>query len=502
MARIPFNAIVGAPASDGVTVVVVALDNGAMTWELAGQSGTVTLTKWADDRSPAIPSGPRAGQTWAGYTGSFTVSGLTLQSLSQLTGTITQAGVTLTVAFRAIPVKGDKFRIINSTCYDPQTDGGFYGYMAADMFSTDTVSIPIACAVHNDDIGYVDTQLVDDLTGTGHQSTGDPATTNLLYDFAVAWMLRLGLIGDGITAYEARYFSELNHLMVPGSHERTDLSSGGATWNTLFTHCHGTAFSAPLVSLPYVWQKALGDYKFVVVDGEGLVANTDTVLDTLNNLNTSEGIKFVLRTRPIPWRAMSAVGVLRWSEGDTRLLYASGQTPKSISDNPLLNGVKGVCVVINGDRHNASFTTYAEPAGAGTVAEKFALWMCGGTTSGGHLGADGAVKEAPDYIRVDNYPEGTVTSNATIVYKVNIDPNTGLGPLYYDPRGPQQSWTRITCYGDEYPARVMMEFRRANLSGVVYSAFTRHFTAQGLTDNYGSATPVRNEQVSVSSGDE
>lgn len=494
MARIPFNAIIGAPKAYGITVVVVALDNiGSMTWSLAGQSGTVTLSKWCDDRPP-IPSGPRAGQTWAGWIGSFSISGLSLKGLEQKTGTITQNGVTLPIAFRAQPSKGQKFTVVKTTCFDKPS---IPYSVSADIFNSEDPESPNAFAINNDDLSYVDNRILDDLAGTGHLSTGAPQTTNLLYDFGIAWMYRLGLIGEGMQDEDIWYFSKLNHLFQPGNHEAVTVSSGRTTWDNLFAHCKGDGFDTPRLAVTDCWQRSFGDYKFVCTSSTDIANNTDHVLDVLDELGTVEAFKFNLMARPGPWNAMSAAPVPRFVAGHQRLFYASGQTPPSISDNVKTNGGAGIVLNLNADRHNGWFVKYFAPADTGIVQEKFAIWNCGGTTSAGHI--DGSTWELIGgiWVRVDNYDEGTITDNAQVIYKVRLNPNAGIA-AYDDPRGPQFAWTRITCHGDEFPPRVTMEHRRqAANEGAVYSAFTRHWTVF-KTDNYGSAVPVRMPRAAMS----
>lgn len=468
MSLLAFNAIVGRPKANGVDVVIVALDNAPVTWAVAGQTDSVTLVKWADDRPAPIPSGPRAGQTWAGWIGSFsvTVAGLPLQ---QFTGTITHNGVPMTFSFRLAPVRGQKWRAIMTTCYDPVDMASENLILHDDFFSADTQSVPVAVAVNNDDLRYTES-FYDDLANSGHiQHTNPQSSSSPQYDFAIQWLHRLGMTGVGF--YESgnrRYFAELNHLFNPGNHERVTYPGGLAVWNSLFAHCRGDAYATPIVTgLTHPWQIVLGDLKIVSPDYVQLEAsNTDHVVDTLTQLGTNQALKLLFMSRPRPTFFPYDSTRVAWNAVEARLYVASGQTPKSISDNPATNGTDSCLAILYGDLHHGGFGAYFEPAGAGTVLEKFSIWLCGGTTSVGHT--------------VGPQAEGTTANNATLVYKQLTTPDT-------DPRGEWNAITRLTVYGNEYPARMVLEHRRQGPNyGAVATMFSREWR-QYKTDNHGAA---------------
>lgn len=514
MARVPFMVIPGVPKADGAVLRVVAMNNAAVTWSCTGTglSGTVSMSQFGTDRGTPDPG----GQTFAGYVGTITISGLVGEGLKQYSVPVTQSGVTLTAGFRLKPKLGQKYQVALTTCFDTQDTQGATEALEfphiLDMADSDDP--PMACWMNVDDLMYLDNANVDDTSGTGRKATGVPQTTLKQYDYAIGWMLRLGLLGFGISQADIRLLSKRNHAFMYGNH---DLDAGfgfptstpfgppanaysatgtpnkdgaGATvYEQIFSHCRGDAFNAPLDTVASAWTLTLGGVKFVCPDPissstGGAWLGNNQIDDCLTALNSDEGIKFLLCQHP-PKDVFDSVSGVSASKSPqdgvalsstTRMFRTTSANPLNLSSNAKTNGTKGICIVTSGDQH----TSHVYKAVAAT--EKFLVWCCGGTTSVGH-------NDGVDSGGVPIIVEGQTFNECGILYQCRNDTlHLGL-----DPRGSSQGWTRIKVFGDEYPLRVSMEHRRdssINNSGPVITGFIRHFTASGLTDNYGATASV------------
>lgn len=509
MARLPFIGIPGAPKSDGVTISVIAHSNAAMTWVCGPKSGSVTLSQYGTDRS----GGQLPGLPQACFTGTIAITGLTVEGLARYTCAVTQSGVTQNSRFRLKPNVGQKYRGAITACW--QSTFGV-GTIESDMVNETTDTTPILFWINHEDLGYVDTMTVNDdgVGGTGHTSAGAPQTVKTRYAYALAWMNRMGMLGDGLsdahvslwTQYNCTFQLGFNHdvagLAAPlGGNNPFSLTAGVkdgvgyVTWNTFFGPLRGDNLSFTSDTLAEPWEMVLGSVKFVSTDNmtrneSNVMFGNNQIDDCLNALNTTHPIK-VLLTGGAARNVTDGTFTCSKATYDTgavssfykRLLVNSAQTPLSLSDNPKTNGTTGCCVMIAGEQHNGNFYLCKATSGAGIVAEKYATWSCGGATSTGHQDGTEEVLNGAIYDHFIRLEEGQTYNSCELIYAVRID---GISSSYRDPRGPQQQWTKITVHGDEYPVRMALEARRQNSSAVYYSAFAREWQ-QWLTDNYGVA---------------
>lgn len=293
MAQLDLSVRSGHATATTVKVNVVSLYDGVanggndVVIAVGGIGNTaVVLTRFGTDRGSADPG----GQTWAGSQGSATVTGLAANT--QYTYTATQGARSSTGSFRT--ALDDSHDGVAFFVGCDKSDGansipGYYQFM-----HTYALTNPVYAMVHHDDHGYVDNGNVDDTGYTGRKCTGNPRTTLLQYDYAVAYMAHLGLLGNpGIARIATGHdldrqwcFRNINLLPQWGDHEFSNNFSWDAVENpasspTLFAAakavwdkimlplqppCRGSGIALIDTSANH-WAADIGCVRIIAIDG-------------------------------------------------------------------------------------------------------------------------------------------------------------------------------------------------------------------------------------------
>lgn len=305
----------GNPQATTVTFVVASFTNAAITvaaYATSARTGTPVATrtinatsgaspklaKYADDRGSA----DAAGQTWACYVGSSTITGLSAGTRYYLT--LTQGStVESDCETWTAPAAGSDFNVflvscdigfknLNDTTHDPgpgiwpafrdiQERGGKPGFL-----------------VWTDDLGYADylgsisADIIDDTGYTGKVMTDRPYNSSLGYDYALTYLALLGMLGN--TAQTGPAWGRDEHRnwclrCLPlaaqwGDHEIYDGigSAGGPStaylqwgaasgaWDNLFGLLRPVPAGGDIRSLDTTarhWALDLGDLRIIAPDG-------------------------------------------------------------------------------------------------------------------------------------------------------------------------------------------------------------------------------------------
>lgn len=319
--------------ADGGDDVVVAVDGIGNT--------NIALTRFATDRGSADPG----GQTWAGTQGANTITGLTADT--QYTYTATQGANSETGAFRSAlsdTQDGEAFFVSCDKSSGAESVPGYYQFM-----HSRALSHPVYAMIHHDDHGYVDNGNVDDTGYTGRKCTGNPKETLKQYDYAVAYMAQLGLLGGGVGAesmnriatgqnLERQWcFRNINLLPQWGDHEfynnfswdsiynpatnPTLFAAAKAVWDKIMLPLQPPCRSAGISILDVTanhWAADIGCARFITMDGitnssspaldepviGGIVVydpddvthvglGTNQIKDIRNGLDTTQPFKFL-----------------------------------------------------------------------------------------------------------------------------------------------------------------------------------------------------------------
>lgn len=311
--------------------------------------------------------------------------------------TVTQGSDTVSGTLRNKPGATDDFSMFFIGCDSHKNSpSGIYTYIRE--YATTAGNLPVACLLRNGDLGYVDDLYVNDAAGTGVQTstgavTGYPQSTNLTYDYAVAYMCGLGMFEDTSKTNiawgrnEDRIWCEHNLNSVPqwDDHEfaQDHTGTGGvyakakAAWDAFFGPLQPTTSikSADLVSNH--WGYTIGPVRVVAMDEITSAVGTwsgpsytmtaiygaNQITDALNALNTSDPFKLLLTnnsTRYLEstvteYNAGAQHPVFNSCLAEYQMLYTNDSTtqpsPLSIMANTKTNGFSGVLVNINSDYH-------------------------------------------------------------------------------------------------------------------------------------------------------
>lgn len=222
----------------------------------ASAGAAPALAKYADDRSSADP----AGETWAAWVASSTLTGLTAGTRYYIT--LTQGGtVESDCETWTAPAAGTNFNVYVASCdisyrniNDPTHDPGPGCWpMFRDIQSRSTEP---GYVVFGDDIGYADglgyvivptPELLDDTGYTGKAMTDKASISGLAYDYAMTYLALLGVFGNtdypaiawGRDEYRNWCVRKLPWALQWGDHEIIDDIGASATASTAYAQWPG-----------------------------------------------------------------------------------------------------------------------------------------------------------------------------------------------------------------------------------------------------------------------
>lgn len=461
----------------------------------------------------AFGSNSTAGHTFngyqAGWVGSVDLDITGLPANTRYSYTVKYNGTTQPEprSFSTKPVAGDDFYIWHRSCDRNETLGTTPG--AAD-FTNLRSNIPtgLNCAgiAWVGDMGYVDHIQIDDRTGSGHYTTllsSFPLDTVKSYDYALGWLSLFGLFEDSTKPSIAwgrdtdRVYCMMNYnwFVQWDDHEFTDNEGwdtnaslsphypiAKALWGLLWTPLYSDQTSIKSADLnANHWATTLGDLRLVFMDGvtngNGVASDeppTGAVLYGSSGLvNQCSDVLTALNTTD-PFHVLFTSGSLKnltSSDADDKTLGAQhalknrvlteykylftrvGQTPKSIFDNPKLNGTTGVFWISHGDTHKQNFVMHEAAVYNDGVdnhaAESIMEFTVG--SSGNVVSANWAAG------LVDGYSYG----DSTIVY---VDPINGSGTM-------QANSHRIDIYGSRSPKVAEVRLFNSNAVATVERKF-------------------------------
>ena len=430
--QLPFGVRYGDPTATTRKMILSSLVNTAMSVVCNGVTYSVTLTAVGTDRG--------SGPAQAGYVGNILITGLTVGVAYPYT--ITQGSNSRSgnvAAFYSDTTKDYSFFIL--ACDSRQAGPGLYNKIKDYV---QTGALPTIGYFHSDDIGYVDTSSVDDITNSVgvHKSTGLPWVTKKEYDYAIGYMAHLGLLGDlasSDTSFgrdEFRVWVRENLPLMPqwGNHEfdgdmgtpntpAINVQTGvrpnayhktaspgfdGAAlvaWNNFFKPLQpSTEMVKTNATIGNHWGITLPNIQVVAPDNitysDGFASTsfygTGGIDDVLTYLNTTVPFKIMLMNHSIRGLGVNYLGAHYQMEYYVNAEYKrmftapAGATPKSIMSNPNTNGAIGVTVCVHGDYH-AGMVTQNNQVLAGQTTEMF--YSINGATinaSPGH-GASGVI---------------------------------------------------------------------------------------------------------------
>lgn len=305
------------------------------------------------------------------------------------------------------------------------------------------------------------------------------------YDYALGYLTGCGMLGDtsvesiawGRQADRLYCLQNMPCLIQFGDHEFSNncgfspapgvpasssptYTAGLAVWTALYDNT--TVRCLPpsarnLDATAHHWHGELGDAKFASMDrvtngsadlpalGGGVGVTTifgaNQIKDHLAALNTAHPFKFDVMTCGVKYWDNFGIANVTQSEGDFieqqalkdnvpaehALLYtATGNTPKSVSDNDALNGTDGVYISLHGDTHRQNFILHH--------TEGFTAWYSGGI---GNAGPRGNVLQ---WVRGDTF-DGSVLGYTS-------------DPGVVTPSGVFNGCLRVDVYGADTPKRI------------------------------------------------
>jgi hypothetical protein len=447
-----------------------------ITVEFNAVSYPVTLAAFGSNTTAGHPfNGFQAG--WVG-TVNLDITGLL--SNTRHSYEVTYNGVTQPEprSFSTKPVAGDDFYLWNRSCDHNSSLGETPGSADWPMLRSQIPSgLNCAGIVWAGDLGYVDDLRVADQAGSGHYWTlypnayTGPKDSVKSYDYALAWLSLFGLFGDTSIATGAwgrdtdRVWGMMNFNIFPqwDDHEFTNnegwdtVTSASlqypvnkALWDLLWKPLYSGQPSIKSADLnANHWATTLGDLRLVLLDGitngNGLAPTNPTtavlygsiglvnqISDALTALNTSDAFKTLFTSGSLK-NLIASDGVNnaygaqhplknRVPAEYKRLFTQVGAAPKSIMDNPKLNGTTGIFWIDHGDQHRQNFLMHEADAyndGTNDHAPETIMEFTMGA-SGNVLSLDWQAELIPGYVfgqttivYVDQTSSGSYIANAS-----------------------------------------------------------------------------------------
>ena len=477
LAQLPIGVRYGDPTATTRKMILYSLTNTAMSVVCNGSAYTVTLAAVGTDRG--------SGPAQAGYVGNILITGLAVGVSYPYTVTQGSNSRSGNIApFYSSTTQDYSFFIL--ACDFSQAGPGLY-YKIKEYAQSG--ALPTIGYFHSDDLGYVDTSSVDDITnGVGvHKSTGLPYVTKKDYDYAIGYLAHLGLLGDLSTSYdtefgrdEFRVWVRENLPLMPqwGNHEfdgdmgtpntpAINVQTGArpnayhrtaspgfdgpalVAWNNFFKPLQpSTEFVKTNATISNSWGITLPNVQVVAPDNitysDGFASTSffsaGGIDDVLTYLNTTTPFKIMLMNHSIRGLGSNNLGAHYQMEyyvnAEYKRMFTApvGATPKSIMSNPNTNGAIGVTVCVHGDYHAAQVTQNNQVL-AGQTTEMF-YSINGATINGspGH-GASGVV--GTTYAGVG----GVAATGSTLKYRrpsdstpkayyVRVDMHASQAPKY------------------------------------------------------------------------
>jgi len=296
-------AVLGARDAATCKVLAVSLTGGDMTVNGVTQTPVAVGTDHPDaPGNGGDDSGPAQAcfATWFSVTASGITGHTATQGSNSISGTIP-----------AFPQAGQNYTLPVTACDDggEATAIGSAGYSYIRSLYDSGVTVPFM--LKTDDPVYADLTQVDDSSFSGHQSTGAANTTLKEYDYALAYVAQLGLLGDpsddairdGHDPDRKWCLRNIPHLFMMGDHPFTDnigwtnvaqstaqWAPGIAVWDALYGSVMPPRLSGESDFTDHTeamhWGISLGDIRIfvgdrtTVADGSaGLVSYGDTQID-------------------------------------------------------------------------------------------------------------------------------------------------------------------------------------------------------------------------------
>ena len=412
--------VVGAPQTDGATVLITSLSAGTATLTCNGSSYNATLTALGTDRG--------TGPAQALFYGHVTVAGLAARG-TRYPFTVTHNGNTRTGTITTSITSAQRGKLWFASCNNHGNFGGIPGSGWSRMAqSLRTESTPQYCLLVDDAFGYVSIMEVDDSAVSGHSHTGQALTTLKAYDYALSYACAFGLLGNQQNAVirwggnDDMQYCFANAPIMPqvGDWEFTNdcrwdvdsdsgrYAAGLAVWNALI----GPLMPANIDSGSLAWAHELGAVKIIATDrvtngssqyaGLGTDAFTsilgsgqvDAILGAANSDHAFKILGLALGDRYLE----AAATAHEFQSGQQHPLFnhclaeyqqlytADGNTPLSLMDNLKTNGTDGCLIAFHGDTHRAGFYLNEASAYTGNLAESWASWFNGTTTGSINFG--------------------------------------------------------------------------------------------------------------------
>ena len=416
--------VVGAPQTDGATVLIASLSAGTATLTCNGGSQSVTLAAIGTDRG--------TGPAQAGYYGHITVSGLPARG-TRYPFTVSLNGNTRTGTVTTSITATQRGKLWYVGCNNHGHLGGIPGSGWIRIAkSLRTVALPQYGLFVDDTFGYIGGFNVNDTASTGHSHTGEAQFTLKAYDYALGYMCATGLLGDqnqlavrwGGNLDMQYCFANMPMMIMPGDHEFGDdcrfdtgtnygeYEAGLAMWNTLIGPLMPTSIDAGSLA----WAHDLGPVRIIAADRvtngsaqyNAIAANPGTIAMTsmlgngqVDAMKTAANTDhpFKLLAMPFGDRYLEAASTAHENQSGQqhplfnhclpefqRLYTADGNTPLTLMDNPKTNGTDGVFLAWHGDTHRAGLYLNKASAYTGNLAEDWTSWFHGTTTGSINFG--------------------------------------------------------------------------------------------------------------------
>lgn len=449
----------GFPTETSIPFVGVSLSAGDIVVTLdTGDYVTLSaMTEFGTDSGNG--SKPRCG-----YTENSSFTGL--EPFRKYQWTATQGGNSITGSFWTAPSDTDDFCLYFGTC---EQNNASYTTTAASLikkYVNSPGSLPCVGLMHADDHGYWDFINPAGSPEYTYENVG-PSSKTSQFDFGISAVSCLGLYdGDSYADYgqnEDRLWGIRNLSLIPqwGDHDcglnemgwgpitndanpatSPRYAASTAIWNLLMGPLQPPLVTGAAANGDNSWLGSIGCVDIIAPDGiskgsgDGVTpANLagpttlwgNTLIDnmltavaesqnkiTLMLMNYS--IKFMAagQTQGNQALAQNPLKDLMLTEYQ-RMFTATGNTPKSLMDNPKTNGQSGLLALLHGDNHTASIVNHRSVAYTGNAAESFCeISGCGFNKGGGATLAqcvegyeyDGSVVEYSEINWVaDDFPE-------------------------------------------------------------------------------------------------
>lgn len=199
----PVSCRMGSLLTNGMTAVIMSLDNTNVTLNIGGQSFTVDMsTKFADDRNVAGAGPDLNGDTHVCYIGTQIITGL--NQLTKYKWTATQ-GVNVDTGYQwtSTNKKASHIAIAPATCLNMSRDLDITGFAYLKHYIDTPENPPLLAMPHTDDICYAD-KAFSGVIGAASNSQGKQFTGGVLisgtsntytqYDYGLFYAAWFGIL--------------------------------------------------------------------------------------------------------------------------------------------------------------------------------------------------------------------------------------------------------------------------------------------------------------------